>query len=125
MEEKIKSYQEKFGKIIQNIKDVDNSIEAKEVAETAMELVQDLLFFTNELKDAKMRLASVARDYIVSEVDGKAISAAKAQVLTDASDEAGRYEELKMHVTNFDQIISILKIYIRSLAKEYSLQGPM
>lgn len=125
MEEKVKQYQQRFADVLALIKKNDGNVEASVIAGVAAELVQDMVFFSNDLKEAKLKLASVARDYIVSEIDGKAMSAAKAEVLTNASDEAYRYEEAKMHITNFDQMISVLKIYIRSLAKEYSLQGPM
>lgn len=125
MEEKIASYRKRFADVIALINTAGGSVEAPIVAAVAAELVQDMVSFNQDLYEAKMKLASVARDFIVSEIDGKAISAAKAEVLTNASDEAYRYEEAKMHVTNFDQMISVLKIYIRSLAKEYSLQGPM
>ena len=123
--EKIEAYQKRFADVIRLIKQSDGNIEAQFVAEVAAELVQDMLYFTEELKNAKLGLASVARDFIISDVDGKPMTAAKAEVLTNASEEAQAYEEAKMHVANFDQMISVLKIYIRSLAKEYSLQGPM
>lgn len=125
MEEKIKLYQGRFNDILADIRLADGAIEAQKVAIVAAELVQDLVYFTDEMRTAKLKLASVSRDIVCSEVDGKPISVAKAQILIDASDEATRYEEAKMHAANFDQMISVLKIYIRSLAKEYSLQGNM
>lgn len=125
MEDKIVEYRKRFNDCVALMRETGGAVEASTIALVAAELVQDMLFFTNLLKDARLDLATVARDYIVSEVDGKPMSAAKAEILTNASEEADAYEVAKMHVANFDQMISILKIYIRSLAKEYSLQGPM
>lgn len=62
-----------------------------------------------------------ARD-IYSQVDsnGKEISASKAKIIAEATDEANMFEEAKAHVQNLEQIINSLKSLQKGVLLEYS-----
>jgi len=64
----------------------------------------------------------VAKD-IYSQNDpqtGKPISAAKAAILAEATEEAFAYQEAKVHVQNIEQNINALKALQRGILNEYS-----
>ncbi len=50
---------------------------------------------------------------------GKAISSSKAEVLADASPEAGAFKEARAHVQNIEMLIGALKFLQKSLETEY------
>ena len=54
------------------------------------------------------------------ETSGKPISAAKAAILADATDEGADYQEAKVHVQNIEQNINALKALQRGVLNEYS-----
>lgn len=58
--------------------------------------------------------------YSQIEENGKPISAAKAAIVADATDEAAAYHEAKIHVQNIEQNINALKALQRGVLNEYS-----
>lgn len=51
---------------------------------------------------------------------GKPISAAKAEIIAAATEEAAAYQEAKIHVQNIEQNINALKALQRGVLNEYS-----
>lgn len=51
---------------------------------------------------------------------GKPITAAKAEVAADATDEAAAYEESRIHIQNIEQFLNSLKALQRGVLQEYS-----
>ena|SRR3990167_1217053 len=74
------------------------------------------------LAKAERSLALVARDEALKtdEATGKAISSAKADVVTSASSEAGIYKQAKMHIENLEMLIQSAKALQRGLIQEMS-----
>jgi len=58
--------------------------------------------------------------YTQSDENGKPISAAKAAILADATEEAFAYQEAKIHIQNIEQDINALKALQRGVLNEYS-----
>ena len=54
--------------------------------------------------------------------NGKPISAAKAEVVASATDEAAAYQEARVHVQNIEQNINALKALQRGILNEYTHQ---
>lgn len=52
--------------------------------------------------------------------NGKAISSAKAKILSDATDEASKYGEADAHIENLNQLINSLKKLQEGIIEEYS-----
>lgn len=52
--------------------------------------------------------------------NGKAISSAKAKILSDATDEASKYGEADAHVENLNQLINSLKKLQEGIIEEHS-----
>lgn len=77
--------------------------------------------YNQELIKADRSFALIKRDEIIKtdEITGKAISATKADTISDASSEAFIYKTAKMHVQNIELLISSLKFLQKSLEVEY------
>ena len=68
------------------------------------------------------RLFSMIRKSVALEVDettGKSISVAKADTISDASQEAFEYKQARGHVQNIEALIAALKFLQKSLEVEY------
>lgn len=73
------------------------------------------------LGKALKQFNNVAKEvYSQSDATGKAISAAKAEILASATPEAAAYQDAKIHVQNIEQNINALKALQRGVLNEYS-----
>ena len=59
----------------------------------------------------------------IDEITGKPISMAKAEIMTKATDEYGRYLEAKIHIQNLEQCINSLKSLQKGILNEFSHVG--
>ena len=76
--------------------------------------------------DANMAVGSANKNYHILyaenaslEEGGKSISAAKAKILSDNSDEAGILASAKITLENIEQLINALKYLQKGMANEY------
>lgn len=116
----MEEYQTKYRELIELKK--TGSMDSKLAAELIVEFAQYFSIYNLKMAEAQIafdRLYSINIQGADSET-GKAISAAKAEVLTKGSDESSRLTMAKSHVSNIEQMINALKSFTRSLANEYS-----
>lgn len=97
-------------------------ISAEETGVLVMRMAHYYATMNLRLSAATRAIALVSRDIHnqVDPVTGKGITSSKAEILSDATDEAARYTEAKIHVANTEQLLNALKSLQRSLSNEYS-----
>jgi len=89
------------------------------VARMAQHFAKENMLLGRSLKIYNLK----ARDmYSGVEENGKPISAAKAEILTNATPEAAAYHEARINVQNIEQIINALKALQRGILKEETQQ---
>ena len=111
-----------YEKFIDNYKSAE--VSGEEVGEVIARLAQYFAKFNMEMIVNDRRRALVAKD-IESRADptGKALSSSKAQVITDATDEANDYRVSRMHLQNIEVFINSLKSLQKGVLNEYSHMG--
>lgn len=96
-----------------------------EVGEVIAKLAQCFCDLNTAYGAAEIRLNATASKLIEQEDEktGKAISAAKADVLTKATAEYADYNEIRKHLQNAETCINALKALQKGLLQEYSHVG--
>lgn len=81
--------------------------------------------YNMSLRHALRNYSIITRDFQtgVDEATGKPISSAKADTLAAATDQADKYNELKIHVANIEQNINSLKALQKGVVNEYAYAG--
>jgi hypothetical protein len=132
-EEKVDIFEESTKKYsgVSYIKDYEDfmnnfshqNISGAEVGEMVARMAQH---FTNHnlLLGRALRVYKTRAQKIYNSVDanGKPITASKAEIEADATDEAFVYQEAKINVQNIEQMINALKSLQRGILKEESVQ---
>lgn len=100
-------------------------VTGEEVGEVVVRMGQYYAEYNLKLVLAERAMALVAKTNVesVDESTGKQISVAKADILTDASDEAFARNQVKAHLLNTEQFINALKCLQKGLLNEFSHMG--
>lgn len=116
-----KSYIDDYEKFMKALEEQGGLMAAGEIGEMIVRMAS---YFTrhNLILGRTLKMYSKVAKELYSQVDdkGKAISAAKAAILTDATEEAFDYQEAKVHIANIEQSINALKALQRGVLNEYS-----
>jgi len=96
------------------------SITGEEVGGLVAKLAGYYPTYNLALAMAERNYAKVAKEEIIKtdEATGKAISAAKAEILSSASDECFDYKKAKAHIANLEMLIQSAKSLQRGLLQE-------
>lgn len=113
-------YMQEYEKFINDYKFTEISSE-----ETGLLIAKMAVYFSrynNSLRHALRNYSIITRDFQmgVDETTGKPISSAKADTLAAATDQADKYNELKIHVNNIQEIMNSLKSLQRGQINEYA-----
>ena len=115
-------YMEEYEQFIHDYKAME--VTGERVGETIARMAQYFASHNLLMVDRERTLSKVAADMERKTDDnGKAISSAKAKVLTDETDEAYLYNQAKAHVQNIEQYINALKSLQKGILNEYSHMG--
>lgn len=96
-------------------------ISGEEVGELVMRMAAYYSRYNMKYAEALRLYSAVAKDMTnMVDASGKPISATKASSLADATPEAARYAEAKIHVQNIEQCINALKALQRGVLNEYA-----
>lgn len=80
--------------------------------------------YNMSLKHALRNYSIILRDMQMQvDENGKPMSSAKAETLAAATDQADKYQEMKIHVSNIEQNINALKSLQKGVIQEYSYSG--
>lgn len=74
--------------------------------------------YANALRAFRIRAQEISNT--TDATTGKAITAAKAEVAADSTEEAAAYELARVHVQNIEQAINALKALQRGVLQEYA-----
>jgi len=92
----------------------------------AEEVGHTITIMAQHFCDANMAVGAADKGYstlfaenMQLEEGGKSISAAKAKIMTDASEEANVLSSAKRNLENIEQLINALKYLQRGMANEY------
>lgn len=118
--EGVPQYMQEYEKFINDYKMAEMSGE-----ETGLLIAKMTLYFSqynNSLRHALRNYSIITRDFQmgVDETTGKPISSAKAETLAAATDQADKYNEMKIHVNNLQEIVNSLKSLQRGQINEYA-----
>ena len=116
-----KSYIEDYDRFMLNLEEQGGLMAAGEIGEMITRMAS---YFTrhNLVLGRSIKLFSKVSQDIYSQVDdkGKPISAAKAAILADATEQGADYQEAKIHIQNIETCINALKALQRGVLNEYS-----
>ena len=100
-------------------------VTGEEVGEVIVRMVSYFAEYNLKLVLAERALSLAAKENseITDESNGKQISVAKAEILTEATDEASSARELKCHKENCENFINALKSLQRGIMNEYAHTG--
>lgn len=97
-------------------------VSPEQVGELVMRMAGHFIRYNVRMGDA-LRAFSVVKAGFQNQVDatsGKPMSSAKADTLSDATEEAAKYEMARIHVTNIQEIINALKCLQKGVLGEYA-----
>jgi len=116
-----KSYIEDYAKFTQTLEEQGGLMPAGEIGEM---IVRMSSYFTrhNLILGRTLKMFNTKCKEVYSQVDdkGKAITAAKAEIIASATQEGADYQEAKIHIQNVEQNINSLKALQRGVLNEYS-----
>jgi aminoglycoside phosphotransferase (APT) family kinase protein len=96
-------------------------VSGEEVGEVVMRMAAHYSRYNMKYADALRAYSQVVKEmHAIPDASGKPISSTKAMSLAEASDQAARYEEAKVHVQNIEQCINALKALQRGVLNEYA-----
>lgn len=98
----------------------ETEMDAEMIGAFIARLAQVYAEYNMKLAAANRERALVAQDINNRAIDGKAISSAKAETIVEATDEADRYNHIKAHVGNIEQMISAMRALQRGMLQEYN-----
>jgi len=117
-EETKEPYQELYDKFM---KDYElGATSSEQVGELVARLAGYYPNYSEEMIKAERSYALITRDEILKtdELTGKAVTAAKAETIAKASQEAFIFKKARTHVQNLDMLIQSAKALQRGLIKE-------
>lgn len=116
-----KSYQADYELFLSALEEQGGLMSASEVGHM---IVRMSSYFTryNIVLQRSLKLFNQRAQEIYNTIEpsGKPISAAKAEIVASATEEAVAYQEAKTHVQNIEQDINALKALQRGVLNEYS-----
>lgn len=97
-------------------------VSGEEIGEVIMHMAGYFAKYNMKMGDALRAFSEVKAKFqnSVDEVTGKAMTSSKAEVLSDATPEAGVYEISRIHVNNIQEYINALKSLQRGIINEYA-----
>ena len=99
-------------------------VSGEEVGVLIMRMTNYFSTYNLWLVEADKDLAEAARtNELGTDTAGKPISSTKAKVLTDATEQAYKFNLVKAHVVNIEQIINSLKALQKGVLNEYTHSG--